>query len=131
MGILEVHPMKKCAFAEVVDAHMLLTSLCVQPDTHNIMIVRGQDNLTKLFDGELKSPDNGSKGKGSCHNEYGGLGVSCCLVADGQKPLLIRREQDLLHIRLVAAEEDRLVAQVPNVHLKVWVEKGKTFFVLT
>ena len=42
------------------------------------------------------------------------------LVADRQKPLLVRSEQDLLHIWLVAAEEDRLVTQIPHVHLKVW-----------
>ena len=122
--------MKKCAFAEVVDAHMLLPSLCVQPDTHNIMIVRGQDNLTKLFDGELKSPDNGSKGKVSRDNEYGGLGVSCCLVADGQKPLLVRREQDLLHIWLVSAEQDCLMAEVPHIHLHILNIALKIFFLI-
>ena len=104
MGVLEVHSVKKCAFAEVVDAHMFLPGLCVQPNTNNIMIVRGQDNLAKLFDGELKSPDNGSKRKGSRDNEYGRLGVGRRLVADGQKPLSIRCEQDLLHIWLVSTK---------------------------
>ena len=49
-------------------------------------------------------------------------------MADGQKPLLVRSEQDLLHVWLVAAEEDRLVAQVAHVHLQVWEGKGRNIF---
>ena len=61
--------MKECAFAKVVDANMLLACFCVQPNTHNIMVVRGENNLPELLDRKLKSPDDQSKRKSSCNDK--------------------------------------------------------------
>ena len=80
VGILEVHPVEKGAFSKVVDSYMFFLSLYVQPNPNNIMIIRGENNLTKLLDVELESPDHCSKGKSPRDDQCGRLCVRRCLV---------------------------------------------------
>ena len=78
--ILEVHTVEKGAFSKVVDSYMFFPSLYVQPNPNNIVIIRGENNLTKLLDVELESPDHCSKGKSPRDNQSGRLCVWRCLV---------------------------------------------------
>ena len=72
--------MEEGASSKVVHSYMFFPSFYVQPDPNNIMIIRGENNLTKLLDVELESPDHCSKGKSPPDDQCGRLCVRRCLV---------------------------------------------------